>query len=242
MATPDTLTPPRDPERPRRTRWPRASLTVAVTAVSCVLITLVFVPTYLTLDPDTSRIEIRPDSALHFPFLVVHAVTGGVALLSGPPQFSRRLRRHRTWHRWTGRVYLFAGVLPSALTGIVAALLTPSGPASMAAFLMLDVLWITTALAAYHAARTRRFAAHREWMLRNFALTFSAVTLRLWLGVLIAVQLPWLESGYNGDFERLFDTAYAITHWVAWLPNLLLMEVYLARHAAREALTAARQG
>jgi len=230
MTTADSLAPPRGSGRRSR-----ASLPVAATAVVSALTALFIVPVYLTLDPDLSRIELRPDSALHFPLVVVHAATGGVALLTGPFQLSRRLRRRRGRHRWIGRVYLFAGVLPSALTGIGAALLTTSGPVSVLAFLLLDVLWLATALAAYRAARTGRYAEHREWMLRNFSLTCAAVTLRLWLGLLVALQLPWLDSFYGGDFDRLFDTAYSLSHWLAWVPNLLLTEVYLARRAAREA-------
>lgn len=233
MTDSDTAPPSRAARRPPPVRWTRASLAVTVTAAACILVTLVFVTPYLTLDPDASRVELRPDAAPHFPALVVHAATGGIALLTGPLQFIGRLRRRGAWHRWIGRVYLFAGVLPSALAGIVAALLTSSGPVSTVAFLALDFFWITTALFAYRAARTRRYAEHRRWMLRNFALTLAAVTLRIWLNLLVVVQLPWLDSVYNGDFERLFDTAYAITHWVSWVPNLLLAEVYLAREARR---------
>ena len=53
----------------------------------------------------------------------------------------------------------------------------------------LAVLWLATGWLAYRAIRRRDVASHRAWMMRNFALTYAAVTLRLWLGVLIAVQL-----------------------------------------------------
>lgn len=235
MTLSSATAPPRSPRRLPGVRWNRTSLVVAVTAFACVLVAAIFVPPYLSLDPGSSRVALRPDSALHFPAVAIHAATGGIALLTGPLQFSRRLRRRGVWHRWIGRVYLFAGVLPSALSGIVAALLTSSGPVAMAAFLSLDILWIITGLAAYRTARAGRYAAHREWMLRNFSLTFAAVTLRIWLSALVAIQLPWLDSLYGGDFDQLFATAYAVSHWTSWLPNLLLVEVYLARQAARQA-------
>lgn len=233
MTLPSTVS--RSPRLSSGTHWNRASLIVAATAFACVLVAAFFVPPYLTLDPGASRIALRPDSALHLPTVAIHAATGGIALLTGPLQFSRRLRRRRAWHRWIGRVYLFAGVLPSALSGLVATLLTSSGPVAMTAFLTLDILWLITALAAYRTARTGQYAEHRKWMLRNFSLTFAAVTLRIWLIAMIAIQLPWLGSLYGGDFKQISTTAYTVSQWMSWLPNLLLVEIYLARRAARDA-------
>ncbi|GAA1010391.1 hypothetical protein Aple_028520 [Acrocarpospora pleiomorpha] len=46
-------------------------------------------------------------------------------------------------------------------------------------------------LLAYRAARERRFREHQAWMIRNFALTYAAVTLRAALPVLILLQLPF---------------------------------------------------
>jgi hypothetical protein len=68
-------------------------------------------------------------------------------------------------------------------------------------------------------------------MIRAFALTYAAVTLRLWLGVLIAVQVG-LAGVADGT---AFDRAYLVVPFLAWVPNLLVAERYLAvrrRHAA----------
>jgi len=48
-------------------------------------------------------------------------------------------------------------------------------------------------------------------MVRNFALTFAAVTLRLWLPASVA-------SGIG------FEVAYPAVAWLCWLPNLLVAE------------------
>ena len=52
-------------------------------------------------------------------------------------------------------------------------------------------------------------------MLRSFALTFAAVTLRIWL--------PLLERAVGLDF----DIAYPAAAWLAWVPSLLLVEWFL---------------
>jgi hypothetical protein len=156
-------------------------------------------------------------------------VTGGIALLVGPWQFIRRVRRIPRLHRYLGRIFLFAGVLPSSLAGIVVAWLTTAGPLASLGFALLDVAWFTTAAAGYRAARARRYRDHERWMIRAFGLTFAAVTLRLWLPTLILVQLPFLHSRYHGDFDALFDTAYAFVPWLCWIPNLIVVELYLRR-------------
>ena len=53
-------------------------------------------------------------------------------------------------------------------------------------------------------------------MLRAFALTYAAVTLRLWLIALI----PLL-----GDFS----SAYAVVPFLCWVPNLVVVELLLRR-------------
>jgi hypothetical protein len=53
-------------------------------------------------------------------------------------------------------------------------------------------------------------------MIRNFSLTFAAVTLRLWGGVF---QLFGLD----------FETGYIITAWLSWIPNLWFAEWLIKR-------------
>ncbi|HLU28704.1 MAG TPA: DUF2306 domain-containing protein [Glycomyces sp.] len=207
----------------------RGRLALILAAVLSAGIALYAVPPYL-LPGVEPRIEIREDLAVHLPLLVVHAATGGIALLLGPLQFSGGVRRrHPGVHRLIGRAYLLVGVLPSALTGILVAALSLAGPLAMAAFIVLDILWLHSARRAYSAARERDFAAHERWMLRNMAFTFAAVTLRACLGLYIAAQLPLLQSAYGGEFERLFAVAYTAAAVSSVAFNWLFIEIYLRR-------------
>jgi predicted membrane protein DUF2306 len=71
----------------------------------------------------------------------------------------------------------------------------------------------------------RDVASHRAWMMRNFALTYAAVTLRLWLGLLIGLQaIPG-----DFDFESAFANAYGVVPFLAWLPNLVVAEWLIRR-------------
>lgn len=222
-------------EAPGRTvaKRRRGRIAVAVVALLSVAIVLYAVPAYLSPHVEP-RIGVRDDVPIHLPFLVIHAATAGVALLVGPFQFFASIRRrHPKVHRTLGRVYLLAGVLPGSLTGIVVAVLTTAGPIAMAAFVVLDVYWFYSALRAYRSVRARDFASHERWMQRNMAATFAAVTLRVYLGLFIAVQLPLLDSVYGGEFEPLFDVAYLASIVGSVALNILFIELYLRRKHSR---------
>jgi len=79
-------------------------------------------------------------------------------------------------------------------------------------FACLALGWLYTGLRAYLAIRAHDIVSHRRWMVRNFALTFGAVTLRLWLPASMA-------------FGIAFELAYPVIAWLCWVPNLLVAEL-----------------
>ena len=65
-------------------------------------------------------------------------------------------------------------------------------------------------------------------MMRNFALTYAAVMLRIWLPLLILAQVPFAgPAGFDGD--AAFANAYAVVPFLAWLPNLVVAEWLIRR-------------
>ena len=150
----------------------------------------------------------------------MHVIGAGVALLIGPFQFIRRLRTSNPpVHRNAGRLYLLM-ILVGGIGGLGLAQIAAGGLVSRIGFSLLDVCWLFTAFMAYRAIRNRRFVDHQQWMMRNFALTFGAVTLRVWLPLLGA-------AGHS------FEASYQVVAWLAWVPNLLLVEWYLVIQAER---------
>jgi uncharacterized membrane protein len=154
-----------------------------------------------------------------FPFWT-HIMAASLALLVMPFQFWSRLRTRRpAVHRWTGRLYVVA-VFLGGMSGMVLATRTITGPASGTGFFFLAVGWlVTTGLALYHA-RNRSFAAHKRWMIRSAALTFAAVTLRVYLGLSQLAGLP-------------FDLSYTVIAWACWVPNLIVVEWWMRPSSPR---------
>lgn len=153
---------------------------------------------------------------------LVHVAAAPVALALGAFQFMPRLRaRLRGLHRWSGRVYAVA-ILIAGIGALGMSATGNGGPAAQAGFGLLAVLWIGFTAAAVRAAMTGRIAAHRRWMIRSYALTFAAVTLRLYLA-------PMTAAGMS------YEAAIVILAWLCWVPNLALAEWFLRRSPGRVA-------
>lgn len=160
--------------------------------------------------------------------LYAHVGSGGLALLLSPLQFATRLRaRAPRAHRFCGRIVLSA-IAVAGTAGLLLAPFSLAGPVGTAGFGMLALLWVVFAAAAFLAIRRGDVAAHRRWTIRVFALTYAAVTLRLWLVVLMLLQ-----PGVGPD--TAFDRAYVLVPFLCWVPNLLVAERFHVRRTAAPA-------
>jgi uncharacterized membrane protein len=183
----------------------------ALTILLCVGVALV---AFRYLIPGAFVPDVVAANAFHSPWLVIHVSTAATALLVGPWQFlSKQRAHHPQLHRWMGRLYV-AACLIGGISGLVLALGAYTGAASTAGFGLLAVIWLYSTAMAWRLAMRRHFVAHRRWMIRSFALTFAAVTLRLYLPLSPAVPVT-------------FDDAYRAIAFLCWVPNLLAAEIYL---------------
>lgn len=190
---------------------------------------------YFSFDPKTfnnATVRFVDESLIRLVGLYIHMFAGGLALVMGPFQFLTRLRNNApALHRWMGRVYLIC-ILLSGLSALVIAPGMISGLVGEIGLILLAILWLWTAWNAYQNIRAGNIEIHRDWMTRNYALTFGAVTLRMWLGILIGVQVPFLETKYAGDFDALFVEVYRVVMWLSWVPNLIVAEMIVYRRRA----------
>jgi len=191
----------------------------AIVLLLIVEISIVSVLRYFTsIEPPPEPIAAN---AYAQPFLMIHVAAGVIGLLVGPLQFVRRIRaRWPRFHRATGLVYIFAGAI-GAPTGFVLALGATAGPIASVGFAIPALLWPVFTWLAWRAAVERRFDDHREWMLRSYAITATAITLRLYIPASFLLGLD-------------FFPAYRVISWLAWITNLVLFEYYIrrSRHSA----------
>ena len=173
---------------------------------------------YLTLDPDNFPFtQQKAVYTAHMTMLITHIITSMLAILIGPFQFLPGLRKGRLLkvHRWLGRTYMLS-ILFGGLSGLYMARFAYGGIITELGFASLGVLWLYTGYRAYRHIRNKDLEAHRRWMIRNYALTFAGVMLRVWAP---------LSIGMGADFT----TAYIIIGWACWVPNLIVAEWIIRR-------------
>ena len=138
------------------------------------------------------------------------------ALAVGPFQLNARLRaRSLARDRWIGRSYVL-GVLLGGLGALAMAPHAETGWVAGLGFGTLGALWIAFTTIAFVRIRNGNRDAHRRWMIRSFALTLAAVTLRAYSPISYLAQIP-------------FETAYPAIAWLCWIPNLIVAELVLLR-------------
>ena len=165
-----------------------------------------------TVHPEMSAVFERYPAAI-----LAHVFGSMVALLIGPFQFLRSMQRRRLGlHKKLGWAYLILGVGVGGLAGLFLAQHAFGGQLSKLGFGSLAIGWLGTAAMGLRAIKSKDLQAHRRWMVRNFALTFAAVTLRIQLG-----------SCFGAGLE--FESFYPWLAWTSWVPNALLAEVWLRR-------------
>jgi hypothetical protein len=162
--------------------------------------------------------ELLASQAWHTAFYM-HITFGGIAMLTGWTQFSPRIRNnYLTTHRNLGKVYVFS-VMLSSLAGFYIAMFASGGIACVLGFGLLATSWFFTVTKAYTSILKKQFKEHENWMIRNYALTFAAVTLRIYL--------PLSQSLLHFDFV----SAYRVISWACWVPNLLVAQIIINKRA-----------
>ena len=176
------------------------------------LITLQYIPPGL----DVAFLAIKQDALQHsyYPFVFyTHVYFSMFALLAGFTQFSETFRsKYARLHRTIGKVYIFIVLFISGPTGFIMGCLANGGWVAQIAFCLLAVFWMFFTYQALTAIKNGNVCAHKKWMYRSYALTLSAITLRLWKWGIVLVFQP-----------RPMDV-YRIVAWLGWVGNWIVVE------------------
>ncbi len=112
-------------------------------------------------------------------FFYIHVYSAIFVLLAGFTQFNTvLLKRIPKIHRNIGKIYVFTILFLSAPSGFFIGVFANGGRYSKISFVTLSVLWFDFTLKGFLHIKNKNIAAHKVFMLRSFALTFSAITLR----------------------------------------------------------------
>lgn len=151
--------------------------------------------------------------------LYLHVIGSLTAIMTGPVQFLPAFRnRFLTVHRTLGKAYIGSILFLGVPTGAYMALYANGGLWASIGFGILSILWLLTTYLAYKHIKNRQIQAHRNAMIRSYAITFAAVMLRVWTDVL------------PRDFGVDYQTTIVLCAWLSWIPNIILAEIIIFFH------------
>lgn len=175
---------------------------------------------YVPLKTDVSFLMIKQTEVEERPeylyFFYTHVYTSIFVLLAGFLAILREDFWIKNFHRNAGKIYIFLILIFAAPSGIYMGIFANGGIFAKSSFIILGCLWWFTTFKGYHFARQKKFKEHKQWMWRSFALSVSALTLRIWKVIIVYLFHP-----------NPMDV-YEIIAWLGWVPNIILIE-YLIR-------------
>ncbi len=180
------------------------------------MILFIITASYLSFRPNVNFLLVKQDivnDSIWRPTFYIHVISGMMVILVGPFQFLKSFRnKYLSWHKLGGKIYAYSILLLAAPTGLIMAFYAEGGLWSTVAFSIMSILWFVTTLMAVIKIKQRKIEEHKMWMMRSYALSFAAVTLRL---------LVPLFSLFILDNEDLITVS---TAWLSWMLNLLVAE------------------
>ncbi|OOC53489.1 MULTISPECIES: DUF2306 domain-containing protein [Nocardiopsis] len=217
-------TPTADPPGPR---WWRRPWILPLALFSLAFLGFAL-PPYAGLDPEAARFPIREDVPWHYPVMVTHIFGGAVLTLLVILQVWPWLRaRHPAVHRWSGRTYVMFGVSFVGVPALLIAPLSHTGISGQASSVVWALLWLSCTVLGYRMARRRRYAEHREWMLRSFVLLFGIALNRPVVFLFILIAIPQLDTTFGGDTDAMAMAIAPASSFLSWVLPLLFVEWWI---------------
>ncbi len=177
---------------------------------------LLTIAQYLSLQTDVGFLKFKQDyidNPVWRAAFYTHVFSSIFLLGAGFTQFSTYvLQHHKKLHRMLGKFYAYNIFFINFPAGMIMAFYANGLWPSKIAFIILDVLWCWFTYKAVAAIKVKDIKAHKRFMIRSYALTCSAITLRLWKIIL------------SNTFSIDPATLYMIDAWMGFVPNLIFAE------------------
>lgn len=146
----------------------------------------------------------------------IHVYSSFIVLLIGFLQFFNDIRvRFPKVHKTMGYVYIVLVLALSSPSGFIMGIYGNGGVCSQISFCLQSILWFVFTFYAYKKALTKSYSIHFHFMAYSYAMTLSAVSLRLFKWIIVnAFELPPMDT-------------YKIVVWLGWIFNLFVVFIVL---------------
>jgi Predicted membrane protein (DUF2306) len=175
---------------------------------------------YMSFERAIHFLGTKPDEVLDrntfMAAFYVHISSSIVVMGGGIFQFFPKLLRGvPSLHHNIGKVYIGSILLLAAPSGLVLAAFANGGLPAKMGFSLQCLVWWWTTFVAWQEIMKRSWLKHSEMMLRSYAVTLAAMSLRMESLLLYYV---W--------GTKPIETYLTVT-WLSWVGNLLIVEVLI---------------
>ncbi len=151
----------------------------------------------------------------------VHIFAGMFCIGSVLLQFSLTiLKKRKAIHVWSGRIYVVVVLLLGAPTGMYMSFFAKGTIAEKGLFMFMAISWFFFTLKGFSSILNKNVLAHKNWMLRSYAMALTAVTFRIYYLIL-----------YVFNVELTLN--YEVSLWISVVGNLLVAELIIYNKAKK---------
>lgn len=179
------------------------------------LITLQYIP--INYDVAFLRIKQEEIQLTYYKWAFFsHVFSSIIVIILGLTQFSKTVRNKATFiHKLSGKIYVFLILAIASPSGLIMSYHANGGVVAQISFSILSVLWFIFTLKAYSFIKKGDVIRHKNFMIRSYALTLSAISLRLLkYGIVTVYELPPMDT-------------YKIVAVLGWTLNLGISELII---------------
>ena len=170
------------------------------------------------------------DNLLFLTGFYVHITSSLWVMAGGIFQFIPALYHSKPiLHRNIGKLYVLSVLLLAVPSGLILPFYANGGLPSKVGFTMPCIVWWLSTLLAWQEIYKRQWLSHIEWMIRSYAITLAAMSLR--------IESYWL---YYFMGTKPIETYLTVT-WLSWTGNLLIAEILIRLGVARSLLKAIKK-
>jgi hypothetical protein len=144
-------------------------------------------------------------------------ITSSIAVMGGGivQFFPFLLRGYPQVHRFIGKIYIGSILLMAAPSGLILAAFANGGLPSKVGFTLQCLVWWWITFVAWQEVMKKHYLKHSEMMLRSYAVTLAAMSLRVESYVMYYL------------FETKPIETYLTVTWLSWVGNLLIAEILI---------------
>lgn len=158
-------------------------------------------------------------SRLYETSFYLHIAAGGLCIGTALIQFSRYiLKKSKTIHRVSGKIYVVVVLFIAAPTGLYMAFFAKGSFWERCLFMFMAGWWFLATLWGLKSIHLRNIIAHKIWMIRSYSMAMTAVTFRVYYIILYLLDWQLLEN-------------YQFSLWISVAGNMLIAEWIIFRQS-----------